>query len=266
KSCLLLRRLSTELPFLNPSVTTPFMKILDLIQDQFRDALAGLTPDVEKYVAMIKPTANPQHGDYQANCAMSLARELGKKPRDVAAQIAERLPPGEMLEKPEVAGPGFINLRLQKDWLAARLREMALDDRLGVQRAAPQRTVIIDYSSPSVAKPLHVGHLRSTIIGDALARLLCFLGHRVITDNHLGDWGLQFGMLLYGYKYFRDEAALQTDPVREMLRLYLEVRERIGPAEDAEEHAEAAGKHDQDLLARSRAALAACRHDTATLP
>jgi arginyl-tRNA synthetase len=241
------------------------MKILDRIQDQFRAALAGLTPDVEKYVAMVKPTANPQHGDYQANCAMSLAKELGQKPRDVAVQIAERLPPGEMLEKPEVAGPGFINLRLRKGWLAARLREMAGDERLGVQPAAAPRTVVIDYSSPNVAKPLHVGHLRSTIIGDALARLLRFLGHKVITDNHLGDWGLQFGMLLYGYKNFRDEAALKADPVREMLRLYLEVRERIGPAESVEEHPEMAGKYDPELLARSREALAACRQETARL-
>jgi arginyl-tRNA synthetase len=241
------------------------MKILDQIQDQFRVALAGLTGDVEKYVAMVKPTQNPQHGDYQANCAMSLAKELGQKPRDVAQQIAERLPPGELLERPEVAGPGFINLRLQKDWLAARLREMARDDRLGVQAAAAPRTVVIDYSSPNVAKPLHVGHLRSTIIGDALARLLRFLGDKIIADNHLGDWGLQFGMLLYGYKNFRDEAALRTDPVREMLHLYLEVRERIGPAEDVEEHPETAGKYDQDLLARSREALAACRAETAKL-
>jgi arginyl-tRNA synthetase len=241
------------------------MKILDRIQDQFREALAGLTPDVEKYVAMVKPTANPQHGDYQANCAMSLAKELGQKPRDVAQQIAERLPLGEMLEKPEVAGPGFINLRLQKDWLAARLREMARDERLGVRPAAAPRTVVIDYSSPNVAKPLHVGHLRSTIIGDALARLLRFLGHKVITDNHLGDWGLQFGMLLYGYKHFRDEAALKTDPVREMLRLYVLVRKEIDAAEKVEEDLKDAAKYSPAELAQSQKALAACREETVKL-
>jgi arginyl-tRNA synthetase len=211
------------------------MKILDLIQDQFRVALAGLTPDVEKYVAMVKPTQNPQHGDYQANCAMSLAKELGQKPRDVAAQIAGRLPPGELLEKPEVAGPGFINLRVSKDWIAARLREMARDERLGVQPATPPQTFVIDYSSPNVAKPLHVGHLRSTIIGDALARLLRFLGHKVITDNHLGDWGTQFGILLWGYKHHRDEDAFQADPVRELARLYVHVRKLMKGDEEGDD-------------------------------
>src|SRR5262245_31348918 len=198
------------------------MNILDLIQDQFRQALAGMDVDVEKYVAMIRPTPDPKHGDYQANCAMSLAKELGQKPREVAQQIADRLPLGDFLEKPEVAGPGVINLRLQKDWIAARLREIGRDERLGVPPAAAPKTVVIDYSSPNVAKPLHVGHLRSTIIGDALARVLRFLGHRVITDNHLGDWGLQFGMLIYGYRNFLDRAAYERDPVRELARVYVE--------------------------------------------
>src|SRR4051812_9756761 len=98
------------------------MKILSLLQDQFRQALSGLAGDVEKYVAMLRQTQDARHGDYQANCAMSLAKELGKKPRDVAQEIVGRLPLGDLLEPPEVAGPGFINLRLRKDWVAARLR------------------------------------------------------------------------------------------------------------------------------------------------
>src|SRR5438067_10051332 len=101
---------------------------------------------------------------------------------------------------------------------------MARGDRLGVAAPAKPRKFVIDYSSPNVAKPMHVGHLRSTIIGDALARLLRFLGHTVIADNHLGDWGMQFGILLYGYKNLRDDAAFRADPVRELARLYLEVR------------------------------------------
>src|SRR5439155_25943431 len=119
--------------------------------------------------------------------------------------------------------------------------------------AQPAKTFVIDYSSPNVAKPMHVGHLRSTIIGDALARLLRFLGHNVVTDNHLGDWGTQFGILLYGYKNLRDEAAFQADPVRELARLYLEVRKQF--KKDDEEAEEAVGDPVQE----------ACREETAKL-
>src|SRR5204863_4836935 len=140
------------------------------------------------------------------------------------------------------------------------------DERLAVQPATPPRTYVIDYSSPNVAKPLHVGHLRSTILGDALKRLLSFLGHRVIADNHLGDWGTQFGMLLYGYKHFRDEAALKTDPVREMLRVYREVRKSVEAAELEEgKPQEAAKKYTPEQLAASREALRTIREETAKL-
>src|SRR5215218_2466677 len=115
---------------------------------------------------------------------------------------------------------------------------MAADERLGVPKAAKPRKFVLDYSSPNVAKPLHVGHLRSTIIGDALARLLRFLGHRVITDNHLGDWGTQFGILLYGYKNLRDDAAFRRDPVAELARLYMEVRKLFKKKEKGDEEDE----------------------------
>jgi arginyl-tRNA synthetase len=173
---------------------------------------------------MVKPAGDPRHGDYQANCAMSLAKVLKRKPPEVARQISDRLPLGDWLQPPEIAGPGFINVRLRDDWLARQLASVAADERLGVEAAAPARTYVVDYSSPNVAKPMHVGHLRSTIIGDALARLLRFLGHSVITDNHLGDWGTQFGMLLYGYKHFLNREAFEADPVRELARLYIHVR------------------------------------------
>jgi arginyl-tRNA synthetase len=149
---------------------------------------------------------------------------LGRKPQDVAQEIVRKLDLGDALEPPQVAGPGFINLRLRDEWLAAQLQVMAKDDRLGVASAATRKTFVIDYSSPNVAKPMHVGHLRSTIIGDALARLLRFLGHTVIADNHLGDWGTQFGILLYGYKHYLDKEAFEADPVRELARLYIHVR------------------------------------------
>jgi arginyl-tRNA synthetase len=140
-----------------------------------------------------------------------------------------------MLEEPTVAGPGFINLRLKPEFLAKAVQGIATDPKLGVEPAAKPRTFVIDYSSPNVAKPLHVGHLRSTIIGDALTRLLRFLGHTVITDNHLGDWGLQFGILIYGYKNLRDEAAFKTDPVRELARLYIHINKLFKKDDDDED-------------------------------
>jgi arginyl-tRNA synthetase len=197
------------------------MNVLWQLQGKLARALSGLVADPAPYAAMLKPAQDPKFGDYQANCAMSLGKALGgKPPREVAAQIVANLDLGDMLEPPEVAGPGFINLRLRKDWLGKQLRAMAREDRLGVEPAAAPRTFVVDYSSPNVAKPMHVGHLRSTIIGDALTRLLRFLGHKVITDNHLGDWGTQFGILLYGYKHHLDPAAYKKDPVHELARLY----------------------------------------------
>src|SRR5437588_492912 len=208
------------------------MNLQSVLQGKLHAALSGLVPDPAPYAGLVKPAARAEHGDYQANCAMPLGKVLGRKPREVAEEIVGRLDLGDMLEPPEVAGPGFINLRIKSEWLAQHLRAAARDDRLGVSQADKPRTYVIDFSSPNVAKPLHVGHLRSTIIGDALTRLHRFLGHHVVTDNHLGDWGTQFGMLLYGYKNYRDEAALQADPVREMVRLYLLVRQLTKGVED----------------------------------
>jgi arginyl-tRNA synthetase len=208
------------------------MNLLRELQGRFHEALAGLIADPAPYAAMVKSAQDARFGDYQANCAMSLGKVLGQPPRTLAQTIVERLRLDDLLEAPEIAGPGFINLRLRTDWLALQVRAMAADDRLGVSRVQPAQTFVIDYSSPNVAKPMHVGHLRSTIIGDALARLLRFLGHNVVTDNHLGDWGAQFGILLYGYKNLRDEAAFHADPVRELARLYLEVRRQMKEIED----------------------------------
>src|SRR5262245_16487172 len=153
------------------------MNLLRLLQHKFHAALTGLVADPAPYSAMVKPAQDARFGDYQANCAMSLSKVLGPKARDVAQDIVQRLALDDMLAPPEIAGPGVINLRFRSDWLAKRLQEMARDERLGVDRAEPARTLVIDYSSPNVAKPMHVGHLRSTIIGDSLARLFRFLGH-----------------------------------------------------------------------------------------
>src|SRR5436305_12320182 len=135
------------MPAINGGLYIDRMNLLHQIQEKFRVALHGMFPDVEPYVAMVKPTQDAKHGDYQANCAMSLAKALGKKPRDIAQDIVNRLQLGDLLEKPDVAGPGFINLRLQTSWLANQVQAIANDDRLGVS-VQPAKTYAIDYSSP----------------------------------------------------------------------------------------------------------------------
>jgi arginyl-tRNA synthetase len=218
------------------------MNLLHHLQSLFEPVLADLAPDrakVPDYLAAIKPTGNPEHGDYQANFAMALAKALGKKPPEVAKDVIARLPADKPVEEPTVAGPGFINLRFKPEFLAAAVRGIATDPKLGVAPTDPPKTFVIDYSSPNVAKPLHVGHLRSTIIGDALTRVLRFLGHKVVTDNHLGDWGTQFGMLIHGYRNFLDKAAYDADPVRELVRIYKEVR-RLDKEAGGDEENEAA--------------------------
>ncbi|HSQ55662.1 MAG TPA: arginine--tRNA ligase, partial [Gemmata sp.] len=219
------------------------MNLLSQIRSLFAPVLAEVALDpakLESYLAAIKPSGNPEHGDYQANFAMALAKTLRQKPPDVAKAIICKLPANDVFEPPTVAGPGFINLRLKAEFLAKMVQAIATDPKLGVEPVAKPKTFVIDYSSPNVAKPLHVGHLRSTIIGDAVTRILRFLGHTVITDNHLGDWGTQFGMLIYGYRNFLDRAAYERDPVRELARVYIAVRKAIkeaGGAGDDEEEA-----------------------------
>ncbi len=137
-----------------------------------------------------------EFGDYQFNGAMPLAKKLGQNPRQIATRIVEALPENEILERVEIAGPGFVNLHLSPGWIARQVEACAFDPRLGVGTRSEPRRVVVDYSSPNMAKEMHVGHLRSTIIGDALANLLGFLGDEVIRQNHIGDWGTQFGMLI----------------------------------------------------------------------
>jgi arginyl-tRNA synthetase len=137
-----------------------------------------------------------QHADYQANAAMALGKRVGKPPREVAAAILRELRVEDVCARTEIAGPGFINLYLRDEYVGRELADTARDGRLGVTPAAAPETVVVDYSSPNVAKEMHVGHLRSTILGDALGRVLEALGHRVIRQNHVGDWGTPFGMLI----------------------------------------------------------------------
>jgi arginyl-tRNA synthetase len=261
---------SVPLRNLFPSTTRlPVPAVMNLIarlQSAFEPAITQLSPDPAKvpdYLAMIRQAQNPEHGDYQANFAMAMGKSAGKKPQEMAAKIVTKVELGDMLETPQVAGPGFINLRFKNEWLAERIREMAADDWLGVARAAKPRKFVIDYSSPNVAKPLHVGHLRSTIIGDALTRLLRFLGHTVITDNHLGDWGTQFGMLIYGYRHFLDREAYAKDPLRELARIYVEVRHLI--AKEAEDLAIAKRVFPDDIEDLHTPTVRECQQETARL-
>jgi arginyl-tRNA synthetase len=197
------------------------MNILVELRNRFRQALVALDPNAGQYAEMVLPSQDAKFGDYQANCAMPLGKQLGKPPREIAQQLVSSVDLADICESPEIAGPGFINLKLKQDFLIAELKQMLADEEhLGVARHAEPRTLVLDYSAPNVAKPMHVGHIRSTVIGAALYRVLKELGHDVISDNHIGDWGTQFGMIIYGYKHFVDEAALANEPVTELTRIY----------------------------------------------
>mmetsp|Transcript_8453 Transcript_8453/g.18021 ORF Transcript_8453/g.18021 Transcript_8453/m.18021 type:complete len:772 (-) Transcript_8453:157-2472(-) len=156
--------------------------------------------------AMVTPATKPEFGDYQCNAAMSLAKSAGLNPRECAQKIVDGLRPliGDIMEEPEIAGPGFINLKFKEDYLSRALKTMADDagGRLAVPQTSYKKKIVVDFSSPNIAKEMHVGHLRSTIIGDTLSNLLSFAGHDVLRLNHVGDWGTQFGMLV---EHLRDE-------------------------------------------------------------
>lgn len=233
------------------------MNALNEIRRRFASSLAGLVEHPAEFVSLIRPAQDARFGDYQANFAMPLGKRLGRPPRELAGELAARTELADLCDRVEVAGPGFINLALSTSWLERQLEAALADDRLAVPLTDQPRTFVIDYSSPNVAKPMHVGHIRSTVIGDSLARLLRFAGHRVITDNHLGDWGTQFGMIIYGFRHFRDDAAWKADPVRHLGDLYRLVR----AAADAQA---AAGKLPglQKALAEARSELRRVENQT----
>ena len=191
------------------------------LAERLRIALTALGVDPKH--AQVSASADSRFGDYQSNAAMVLAKERKCAPRQVAAEIIAQLDVSGISAEPEIAGAGFINFRLESDFLASSLSALAEDERIGVVPAVPARKIVLDFSSPNVAKPMHVGHIRSTILGDALARVARFLGHEVVTDNHIGDWGTQFGKVIYGWKHFLDQEALERDAIAELVRLYREV-------------------------------------------
>jgi len=197
------------------------MNLLAELRQRFTVALEALEPGTGELAEMVLPSQDAKFGDYQANCAMPLGKRLGQPPREIAQQLVERLALDDLCEPPTIAGPGFINLRVHDHWLAEQLQARLSDEsRLGIEPVETPQTYVLDFSSPNVAKPMHVGHIRSTVIGDSLCRVLRQLGHQVITDNHIGDWGTQFGMIIYGYKHFVDETTLAAAAVPELSRLY----------------------------------------------
>lgn len=170
---------------------------VELLKIKFNQALvAAFGEDFATIDPMVVASTNPKFGDYQCNLAMSLTKPLKSNPRAIATQIIDNLIIDEICETPEIAGPGFINLRLKTDYLQIQLQKMLGDERLNIPKVNPNQKMIVDFSSPNIAKEMHVGHLRSTIIGDCIARILEFQGHDVLRLNHVGDWGTQFGMLI----------------------------------------------------------------------
>src|SRR5438034_10499316 len=174
----------------------------------------------------VSPATDPRFGDYQSNAALVLGKKRGENPRKIADAIVSRLDVAEICEQPNVAGAGFINFTLKREAVQKKIAEMLHDERLGVASVTSPRKIVVDFGSPNVAKPMHVGHIRSTALGDALARIAKFLGHDVIRDNHIGDWGTQFGMVIWGWKNLLDREALQPDPLAEIVRIYKETNAR----------------------------------------
>ena len=177
----------------------------------------------EGIVPTVVASQDLRFGDYQSNIAMTVAKAARANPREMAGRIVAAFDGSGLCAAPEIAGPGFINFRILPEAWAGRVVEVLRDDRCAVPQADPRHTIVVDFSAPNVAKPMHVGHIRSTIIGDSLSRIARYLGHEVITDNHIGDWGTQFGMIIHGWKTLLDETALANDPIHELLRVYKEV-------------------------------------------
>ena len=169
----------------------------------------------------VLPSKDSRFGDWQCNDAMGIAKRAGKNPRDVAQAVIQALPVPELLEKVEIAGPGFINLTLSKRAIAAGVEAMTTDEHLGIAQKGQGECVVIDYSSPNVAKPMHIGHIRSTVIGNAIDRILRALGYDVIADNHLGDWGTQFGILIMGYRTFLTDEERENLTVDMLEKVYV---------------------------------------------
>ena len=201
------------------------MSLLNLSAEFGRAASAALRAALDNHPAIpaelaVPPASRPEFGDLQLTGCLQLAKPLGKKPRDLAQIVVDALAGHADLTKVEIAGPGYVNLHLSADCLGRLLALLAADPHRGVRQRFASDCVVIDYSSPNVAKPMHIGHIRSTIIGAALERVLRAVGYQVVSDNHLGDWGTQFGKLIVAYRLWCDIDAYRKSPIAELVRLY----------------------------------------------
>jgi len=196
----------------------PYRVLDEVLQQAVQDCL----PDANVANVLVKPCADAKYGDYQTASLMPLAKERRLSPRQLAEDVMERLQLPNWVRDVEIAGAGFLNFRIAPAILGECLNDAARSEHPFFEPVEQPLTIVIDFSSPNVAKPMHVGHIRSTILGDCLARTCRLLGHHVITDNHIGDWGTQFGKLLLGWKQSRDVAALQRDALAQMERIYQE--------------------------------------------
>ncbi|MBP5435452.1 arginine--tRNA ligase [bacterium] len=191
------------------------------LEELFRQAVLTLEPGFSDWQRLFfQSTADEKFGDYQTNFAMAASKVFKKAPRAVAEQLVAALPGNKLVDKVEIAGPGFINVFLN-DRYAADLVKSSFTEKWDFSHINTDGTVVIDYSSPNIAKPMHVGHLRTTIIGDSLKRIMRFLGYQVIADNHLGDWGTQFGKLIVGWHRWLDKESFEKDPISELERIYI---------------------------------------------
>ncbi|WP_417507620.1 arginine--tRNA ligase [Marinomonas gallaica] len=199
------------------------MNIQTLLNQRIQAAMvaAGAAEDAP---ALVRQSAKVQFGDYQANGIMGAAKKIGTNPREFAAKVLEQLDLSDVAEKVEIAGPGFINIFVKNEWLSGAFAQLRNSDRLDVTIVADPQNVVVDYSGPNLAKEMHVGHLRSTVIGDAVVRTLEFLGHNVVRQNHVGDWGTQFGMLLAYMERLRAQSSEVSMALSDLETFYREAK------------------------------------------
>ena len=201
------------------------MNVFNLVQSRFKQALSKID-GAENASAPLARSSRPEFGEYQFNGAMALAKQLKSNPRQIAATILEHVELDDVAESLDIAGPGFINVKLKPQWLATQIEASLQSDNLGVETET-EKTVVVDLSSPNLAKEMHVGHLRSTIIGDAVANVIEFLGHKVIRQNHMGDWGTQFGMLIAHLQDKLQASEVATTALSDLEDFYREAKVRF---------------------------------------